>query len=163
MFQFPSSGKADPKSPPGAETQQLAIGFQFPSSGKADPKKGNSRQARGPRYHVSIPFKRESGSKGIVVVAFLFIVKVQFQFPSSGKADPKLQTAARRINEDMFQFPSSGKADPKIKKSTDSAKIINMGFNSLQAGKRIQSSGFIHREGPQPGFQFPSSGKADPK
>ena len=38
LFQFPSSGKADPKIP-SSEDKDGAVKFQFPSSGKADPKK----------------------------------------------------------------------------------------------------------------------------
>ena len=37
---------------------------------------------------VSIPFKRESGSKADVAIA-QYVTAVAFQFPSNGKADPK--------------------------------------------------------------------------
>ena len=46
-----------------ADWQAEAIKFQFPSNGKADPKPGVDDFAPG-GGDVSIPFKRESGSKG---------------------------------------------------------------------------------------------------
>ena len=88
MFQFPSSGKADPKKslerPDGLTWDDM---FQFPSSGKADPKsylKMNYLTS----VKVSIPFKRESGSK-VDEESTQGDEPQGFQFPSSGKADPK--------------------------------------------------------------------------
>ena len=66
----------------------------------------------------------------------------QFQFPSNGKADPKDQTKSEKERADAsFQFPSNGKADPKgiwVRVYIQTKK--GTGFNSLQTGKRIQST-----------------------
>ena len=87
---------------------------------------------------VSIPFKRESVSKG-----------KRFAGKSS-----------RRIR---FQFPSNGKAYPKLGEVVSVVDVVAC-FNSLQTGKRIQSVscnlGSLRKHKM---FQFPSNGKAYPK
>ena len=113
---------------------------------------------------VSIPFKRESVSKGRKSLTNL--PPDTFQFPSNGKAYPKqselskyeygfsrfnsLQTGKRiqshphpldRWGTERFQFPSNGKAYPKILRHW--RKMMSyVCFNSLQTGKRIQRSWF---------------------
>ena len=138
--------------------------FQFPSNGKADPKRHLGDESCNDSTRVSIPFKRESGSKGtqnrrrflyrfnslqtgkriqsfshlrcsavlslmpnyrfnslqtgkriqrIPVPNISAIGIVGFQFPSNGKADPKIEEWHPPGAEIMFQFPSNGKADPK--------------------------------------------------
>ena len=64
-FQFPSNGKADPKRNKRPRFRVKPPKFQFPSNGKADPK-GSKNFPAGTTasVRVSIPFKRESGSKG---------------------------------------------------------------------------------------------------
>ena len=63
-FQFPSNGKADRKSCRSHQRRVKRKLFQFPSNGKADRKLGR-QTLQGIIYgKVSIPFKRERGSKG---------------------------------------------------------------------------------------------------
>ena len=113
-FQFPSNGKAYPKS----LRDSVHVGFeptkfQFPSNGKAYPKRDkchtphcrwpcfNSLQTgkriqRGEGHYftvntvcVSIPFKRESVSKVKSQYCPIHRLATWFQFPSNGKAYPK--------------------------------------------------------------------------
>ena len=114
---------------------------------------------------------------------------ISFQFPSNGKADPKLNlTKTWYFPLPKFQFPSNGKADPKTllpvshrmrhqrlgfnslqtgkriqRQKKSGGTVISLCFNSLQTGKRIQSSRGIGAEYGKNKFQFPSNGKADPK
>ena len=89
---------------------------------------------------VSIPFKRESLSKGLYCIgdsANHFV----FQFPSNGKAYPKAFVREHIAAEDAtaFQFPSNGKAYPKdCRKAYPISR--KKSFNSLQTGKPIQSA-----------------------
>ena len=87
-----------------------------------------------PKY-VSIPFKRERVAK--VLAALDKANKEVFQFPSNGKAYPKIRRARLWRSHWKFQFPSNGKAYPKP--NMDVHQFFGMGFNSLQTGKRIQS------------------------
>ena len=113
--------------------------FQFPSNGKADPKPSVLEIAIEIREKVSIPFKRESGSKGEREIAFAMAQEAAlFQFPSNGKADPKAVAGTVVVTDEGFQFPSNGKADPK------------------ECGWGVPA------QSPNE-FQFPSNGKADPK
>ena len=85
---------------------------------------------------VSIPFKRESISKGDY--SDWQISDFEFPFPSNGKAYPKTYEAGSNGgNPAQFPFPSNGKAYPKT----------------------------IENEFPIPldRFPFPSNGKAYPK
>ena len=137
QFQFPSNGKAYPKS----FLEKGLIGglslFQFPSNGKADPK-----------FEETTP-RNERNHK--------------FQFPSNGKAYPKDFMRGTDDNNYLlvFQFPSNGKADPK--KKVVKIGLTTFSFNSLQTGKRIQSHHTHVIETGNIVFQFPSNGKADPK
>ena len=118
--------------------------FQFPSNGKAYPKvdaveKCGDMGGDG----VSIPFKRESLSKGgLRSDAIHRYFQRKFQFPSNGKAYPKWYRywAIYRFWKRLFQFPSNGKAYPKesiwIRPSHEPGNYH--GFNSLQTGKPIQ-------------------------
>ena len=166
MFQFPSSGKADPKfrtTKIAKRIKRVSIPFKRESGSKVNtisPRRSgcmrsfNSLQA-GKRIQrwswkhisslatgrVSIPFKRESGSKvGRKVHQDRRSGKYfVFNSPSSGKADPKSSKVWSNIlTKKVFQFPSSGKADPKKISHQDNEAVL------LE-------------------FQFPSSGKADPK
>ena len=133
-FQFPSNGKAYPKSDLAERSDVLK--FQFPSNGKAYPKYNNgvldsdevsipfkreslskvlSRLSnRQPNIDgVSIPFKRESLSKDGYSDIY-YSAKGEFQFPSNGKAYPKTLTMRHILRKWYeFQFPSNGKAYPK--------------------------------------------------
>ena len=85
---------------------------------------------------VSIPFKRESLSKGVCEKHRT--TQPAFQFPSNGKAYPKTyKIPVEKMSTIEFQFPSNGKAYPKEKRTQVAAKRIK--------------------------FQFPSNGKAYPK
>ena len=118
------------------------------------------------------------------------VERVEFQFPSNGKADPKLNSVIDLLRNQLFQFPSNGKADPKtagtfsVSDVTDGFQFPSNGkadpkkespddtrkyrkydcFNSLQTGKQIQRiSPMRPSETSCFKFQFPSNGKADPK
>ena len=67
--------------------------FQFPSNGKAYPKTSTGMVRYELDRLVSIPFKRETISKVVVRVWPLQSVFLQFQFPSNGKAYPKFTCA----------------------------------------------------------------------
>ena len=64
-------------------------------------------------------------------------VRVMFQFPSNGKAYPKLTLIALFVMVMEFQFPSNGKAYPK-NCCWALLFLVLLRFNSLQTGKRIQ-------------------------
>ena len=115
--------------------------------------------------------------------------RFKFQFPSNGKAYPKIMNQTMDKVRDVFQFPSNGKAYPKIKKNINPMRLMMWGFNSLQTGKPIQSTPYsprprwnvrvsipfkresLSKEPPtwrdrdrlRHKFQFPSNGKAYPK
>ena len=89
----------------------------------------------GDEEYVSIPFKRE-GTCEQFEVEISVTVRVEFQFPSNGKA---------RVNEIMFkkafigtqfQFPSNGKArvNACCEKFRSAGKPC---FNSLQTGRHV--------------------------
>ena len=61
---------------------------------------------------VSIPFKRESVSKGIVK-KFISLLILQFQFPSNGKCIQSIVDSNLIGLGSLFQFPSNGKVYPK--------------------------------------------------
>ena len=65
--------------------------FQFPANGKAYPKALGIDLIQGAGIlFVSIPFKRESLSKGGTSTRYTSNGFVEFPFPSNGKAYPKL-------------------------------------------------------------------------
>ena len=66
QFQFPSNGKAYPKTAFAHPALQNPLMFQFPSNGKAYPKAINNTGYLFTHKEVSIPFKRESVSKVLV-------------------------------------------------------------------------------------------------
>ena len=113
--------------------------FQFPSNGKAYPKEQLRQKQKGSGIMVSIPFKRESGSK--VVAALELHLALSFQFPSNGKADPKSlkTTGIRLFLTSQFQFPSNGKADPKKVRSTHISPLqrVSIPFKRESGSKAI--------------------------
>ena len=93
-FQFPSNGKAYPKEK--AEVKELLETiekFQFPSNGKAYPKVGTRIGYMADRHFVSIPFKRESLSKGYALERLSRVqgrVSIPFKRESLSKGGLKL-------------------------------------------------------------------------
>ena len=192
LFQFPSNGKADPKDEYGEDLYRdfdVSIPFKRESGSKVDAPHISFNATTA----VSIPFKRESGSKEkkrLVKMANGVDKVILFQFPSNGKADPKVNIEHLRLAHAwLFQFPSNGKADPKTfefarclgvnnesfnslqtgkriqsEQAIEGVNIFAARFNSLQTGKRIQSTACVYEYGNMATpFQFPSNGKADPK
>ena len=110
--------------------------FQFPSNGKADPKLPQHKEKDDVAQQVSIPFKRESGSKELLHAlkhVNSITVSIPFKRESGSKDNLPVRTSER---ENQFQFPSNGKADPK--EIRNSPEGVSISFNSLQTGKRIQ-------------------------
>ena len=132
--------------------------FQFPSNGKVYPK--CVRKSRYKRCEVSIPFKRESVSKGTKYKPL--DTHKKFQFPSNGKVYPKCVRKSR--------YKRCEVSIPFKRESVSKANFLGFGrnafcrFNSLQTGKCIQSRK-IKRivAGVDSEFQFPSNGKVYPK
>ena len=112
--------------------------FQFPSSGKGHSKTTIFRRIL--MRNVSIPFKREGAFK---VEAL----------------EQREKALAKK-----FQFPSSGKGHSKSGSHTITS-TLKLCFNSLQAGRGIQSERMIERTENVVVrvFQFPSSGKGHSK
>ena len=83
----------------------------------------------------------------------------KFQFPSNGKAYPKIQeTPDLVVLMFRFQFPSNGKAYPK-QAQAERIKYLEDSFNSLQTGKRIQSSSLSSLSPAAYGFNSLQTGK----
>ena len=89
-----------------------------------------------------------------------------FQFPSNGKAYPKLVVFRTDQDEEaiMFQFPSNGKAYPKYSGEERPSGRDDQEFQFPSNGKAypkglwvifLSANTFL--------FQFPSNGKAYPK
>ena len=62
-----------------------------------------------------------------------------FQFPSSGKAHSDKGESNANFSFELFQFPSSGKAHSDKTEDPNDPKSNPKGFNSLQAGRHIQT------------------------
>ena len=115
---------------------------------------------------VSIPFKRESRSKGFLSYSYCTATNYGkwFLFPSNGKAYPKVCVSAdcRLWYMDVsipFKRESLSKADIV---NNLARQNLNISFHSLQTGKPIQSAiedefGWIASTTL---FPFPSNGKA---
>ena len=120
-----------------------------------------------PLTKVSIPFKRESGSKVYQKGEVTSDQYTEFQFPSNGKADPKMWLVGITLNGGhpvKFQFPSNGKADPKVFQSLpDYIEWKAFQFPSNGKADPKQSLYNDPRQCFGDAFQFPSNGKADPK
>ena len=86
---------------------------------------------------VSIPFKRESGSKVYTLVTKKRVSTVSIPFKR--ESGSKVDEITVKTGEVLFQFPSNGKADPKSVTEFERYLWLYEGFNSLQTGKRIQS------------------------
>ena len=85
----------------------------------------------------------------------------EFRFPSNGKAYPKeeFKWTEPELIDEQFRFLSSGKVYPKLSHRFPSVPHQRR-FDSLQAGRRIQT--FSKREAyfGSAEFRFPSTGKA---
>ena len=115
VFQFPSNGKADPKTISSWRKNEKPEKFQFPSNGKADPKKNP----------LLMLCSRE---------------KYCFNSLQTGKRIQSVNHANNKVSvSSEFQFPSNGKADPKLLALQKKTLMMCSSFNSLQTGKRIQS------------------------
>ena len=138
-FNSLQTGRHIQRSYPSLYRLRLCCQFQFPSNGKAYPKTIRKGNNDGIRFTVSIPFKRESLSKvklaePAMSVTFL-VVSIPFKRESLSKGmDIKLGWPG---GGRKFQFPSNGKAYPK-EGCREYGKNHNMSFNSLQTGKPIQ-------------------------
>ena len=86
-FQFPSNGKAYPKSEDSIRTGVVGYSFNSLQTGKRI-QRTTATSSLHPQP-VSIPFKRESVSKGLTTKPPEGRSLLQFQFPSNGKAYPK--------------------------------------------------------------------------
>ena len=161
-FQFPSNGKVYPKRDgQSCGTVQDRLRFNSLQTGKYIQSDVSIFKIFD-RNFVSIPFKRESISKGARTLCR----------PNRSLRFNSLQTGKYiqseidvRSNADInigFQFPSNGKVYPKEKKEAEKMKVIS--FNSLQTGKYIQSTEYRQTvDNDNNGFQFPSNGKVYPK
>ena len=132
--------------------------FQFPSNGKAYPKL-NEAQKNWAAGSVSIPFKRESVSKEIILRWGEEDYISMFQFPSNGKAYPKSAG-------EILKWLKLKKVSIPFKResvSKDEKVILVMetpiGFNSLQTGKRIQSGESTYRKHQLKRFNSLQTGK----
>ena len=85
----------------------------FPSNGKAYPKTTAEGLELPKHVGVSIPFKRESISKGSAVKESITVVSVSIPF--------KRESISKENDKKLFRYRSAS------------------GFNSLQTGKHIQS------------------------
>ena len=138
--------------------------FKFPSNGKAYPKFDVciSNEDRGDKCCFnSLQTGKHIQSWSQTVI---FRIPLMFQFPSNGKAYPKVRTAAEWLFLTVFQFPSNGKAYPK-------PPLNPIGGNKNSAFQFPSNGESISKDDREPRrdwcqswqFQFPSNGKAYPK
>ena len=163
LFQFPSNGKAYTKSVTWLTILPRLELFQFPSNGKAYTKASNGRLEPARIYKS---FNSLQTGKHIQSMCYQYrsINKAcLFQFPSNGKAYTKLYCSICRDTK-IFNVSIPFKRESIYKvcgMSFDSETMIEVGFNSLQTGKHIQSKSTIRlNKGSLKWFQFPSNGKA---
>ena len=137
---------------------------------------------------VSIPFKRESGSKVNGLPESCRNTRM-FQFPSNGKADPKwiifLECLDKLFNVSIpFKRESGSKEKNRIRKLKRRRKVsipfkresgskvwfglirksrvlVSIPFKR-ESGSKVEA-GFVVDGTRHTEFQFPSNGKADPK
>ena len=145
-FQFPTNGKAYPKFPSMANFNDDDR-FQFPTNGKAYPKVVFLLTVARLSL-VSIPYERESISKGIADDPLGVVRKVSIPYERESISKGKGQLC-HRSDERKFQFPTNGKAYPKLSSFGSALPIIPLCFNSLRTGKHIQSSNTIIAANPK--------------
>ena len=114
--------------------------FQFPSNGKAYPKTYRVFYFRRCRHSVSIPFKRESISK-VNACKQRGNHDDQFQFPSNGKAYPKVYLRKQYVSttKDKVSIPFKRGKHIQSSQHHGNGRGSKYRFNSLQTGKHIQS------------------------
>ena len=111
LFQFPSNGKPYPKLLRYLRQHRQGRSFNSLQTGNhIQSLYYNRRRSTG--NHVSIPFKRETISKGNLGLVRVKFIDV-FQFPSNGKPYPKMRQVIQWQLLPRFQFPSNGKPYPK--------------------------------------------------
>ena len=133
-FPFPSNGNAYHKSKNGntiPKIKPVSIPFKRESGSKVH----TTWFVLGKSWNVSIPFKRESLSKGNETGTQTRRSYWLFLFPSNGKVYPKSVCRRSWNSRIKFPFPSNGKAYPKH----------NVAYVVLSPGQM---------------FPFPSNGKA---
>ena len=118
LFQFPSNGKVYPKWRLPLCWERVMESFNSLQTGKSIQRPGRTAPKQWRKRQVSIPFKRESLSKGW----------------SHSKGVTSMA---------KFQFPSNGKVYPKCSWRVYANQTV-LCFNSLQTGKSIQR-GRLHR------------------
>ena len=108
--------------------------------------RGRTLKVAGTGDFVSIPFKRESISKGVTGRRG-DVDPERVSIPFKRESISKVGQPERQHNESKwFQFPSNGKAYPKTLHGC-SDEPDDQSFNSLQTGKHIQRNS--HRGGTQ--------------
>ena len=165
VFQFPSNGKAYPKQSTRTSVAPSLSLFQFPSNGKAYPKcifftqtqleeryRFNSLQTGKPiqscsdskkgrsAIKVSIPFKRESLSKEINLIAVCHqqpLVSIPFKRESLSKVDHTI--AEISTHNELVSIPFKRESLSKDGYGSNESMVVKKCFNSLQTGKPIQS------------------------
>ena len=117
----------------------FCVEFQFPSNGKAYPKLRPA--VRPPRRftRVSIPFKRESISKALILILINInscneTVSIPFKRESISKA---ATTRIPTLSTESFNSLQTGKHIQSNR--CEGGKMDRWCFNSLQTGKHIQS------------------------
>ena len=86
---------------------------------------------------VSIPFKRETISKGGTGIEVRHCV-AGFNSLQTGNHIQSKTRFLRKQNQQLFQFPSNGKPYPKSTTPPPKCELYWVGFNSLQTGNHIQ-------------------------
>ena len=138
-FQFPTNGKAYPKSVKDATQKVHLSQFQFPTNGKAYPKEMLSKAySIGLLVLFQFPTNGKAYPKPWKQPEHTWCYT--FQFPTNGKAYPKglKPNTQDGKNQFVFQFPTNGKAYPKPYTPWEAIKKVES-FNSLRTGKHIQS------------------------
>ena len=135
MFQFPSNGKAYPK-PKWRICLIRNYCFNSLQTGKHIQRQVNIVDHIS-KYEVSIPFKRESISKGSKKRVTHWLPK--FQFPSNGKAYPKCPKLPNNPKLPKVSIPFKRESISKVLRQVPLTTPILTSFNSLQTGKHIQS------------------------
>ena len=188
-FQFPSNGKAYPKKcqikkavkPKTSSFNSLQTGKPIQREAPWSPKSstisrfnslqtGKPIQRKQPSHHlllqnylVSIPFKRESLSKGENLFRQTVGRSVSIPFKRESLSKGQSESCNKRW-KNWVSIPFKRESLSKEIGWVDLSQRFKMSFNSLQTGKPIQSSPYHQREtGTKSLFQFPSNGKAYPK
>ena len=89
----------------------------------------------------------------------------RFQFPSNGKAYPKVTSPEEmELAKMKFPFPSNGKAYPKFNPHPHPhfSAFVSIPFKRESVSKEVTKDGVVMATG-NTTFPFPSNGKAYPK